>query len=80
MRLNFNVDNLSLFGRKFKRQTTHEIYAKLPSFAGAPPTIRVFATFECPQPSWGVRGRPLMLAMTCEFMSPSRLNRCIETN
>lgn len=35
-----------------------------PFFAGPPPTTRVFATFENPQPSSGVSRRPLMSVLT----------------
>lgn len=39
----------------------------LPFLAGAPPTMRVFATLEYPHPSSGVNKRPLMSAI---FLSP----------
>lgn len=35
----------------------------LPTLAGDPPTIRVFRTFEYPQPSSGVNRRPLIFSI-----------------
>lgn len=56
----------------------------LPTLAADPPMIRLFCTFENPQPSSGVNRRPLTFATGIDgFCDPpnieNRANNCIKS-